>query len=591
MSEAPEASDTTGLGEAEPRPAAPWRWTLAALLVFAVGVVTAYAPLLRAGARDHVLATRLFDEAGRAEGRNPAWVHTTRADTMFAAWLVGRHARTLTSRPQRLLDTEHCAPARRTIALAEPMLTLGLLAVPARLASGDPIISYNAALLALPLLGALAMFLLVAELSRVPAAGIAAGLLYAFHPVLLRDVTHAFIYDLTWTLFAFFFARRLFAWGRWRDAAGLALSCALQLGASFYPFLAAVFLASPFALWLLVHYRLRHVRPAQLVAVIGAIAATAVVVFAPYLELRGATDLLRRPVQSFASWVTYLPSGSRFPGWPVLALAIGALAAGRERVFGKTGVDPRLALLASGLLVALAAAGGNHNARALARIAGESPPLPLPDLYAMLSALVPGLDSVRGVSNLSIGVHLVLCTLAGLGAAALLRRLPARLATAAGVAIIVVAALDVLRPAALGFEPRLHFDPVGIRPSRSSLAFFERLEALGNTGPVLEVPVVGRAGETAVAPILLSGWHGRRTSACFGSYEPPERARVEELARELPAREAVQELYRLGFTTVLVHERGEAPLHARFDAAASRGDAGLRRLHGSRTVAAYAIEP
>lgn len=597
MADANEAagSDAAGVdavgGEETPSPAAPLSWTLAAVVLFALGVVVAYGPLFRGDLRDTVLATRIFDAAEQERGRNAAWLHTTRADTMFAAWLVGRHAHTLVTRPLHLLDTEHCAPARRTIALAEPMLTLGLLAVPARLMSGDPILAYNAAVLSVPLLGALAMFLLVADWTRVPAAGMAAGLLYAFHPILLRDVTHPFIYDLSWTLFALFFARRLLAWGRWRDAAGLSAACALQLGASFYPFLAAVFLTPPLAVWLLRVYGLRAVRPAQLALVAVALGATAWLVFAPYLELRSATELLRRPAQSFASWVSYLPSGPRFPGWIALALVVPGLLLGRRRVFGASGADPRVALVVGGLLVALAAAGGNHNARLVARLAGEAPPLPLPDPYAMLAALLPGLDSVRGVLNLSTGVHAVVALFAGLGAAALLRLAPARHRLPVGIVLVAGVAVATLRPAWLGFAPRLEFDPVRIRPPEEALAFYERLAALGNEGPLFEVPVTRRAGEVAVEPLLLSAWHGRRTSACFGSYEPPELDEVAAAARDLPAPESFERIRALGFTTLVLHDRGHSPLREGLERAARGDDAQLRRLADNGRLAAWALTP
>ena len=45
-------------------------------------------------------------------------------------------------------------------------------------------------------------------------AGIVAGLLYAFHPFRLGNITHPSIWDTTWTVFALYFSHRLFAAGR-----------------------------------------------------------------------------------------------------------------------------------------------------------------------------------------------------------------------------------------------------------------------------------------------------------------------------------------------------------------------------------------
>jgi hypothetical protein len=80
-----------------------------------------------------------------------------KADLSFVVWLVARNARTLLREPGRLFDAEPCAPAPEALALGEPGLTLGLLAVPAWLATGDPVATFDLLSLALPLLAALAM--------------------------------------------------------------------------------------------------------------------------------------------------------------------------------------------------------------------------------------------------------------------------------------------------------------------------------------------------------------------------------------------------------------------------------------------------
>ena len=84
------------------------------------------------------------------------------------------------------------------------------------------------------------MYALTRDLTGMPAAGIVAGLLYAFHPVKVEDPGHAFGYDTGWTVLALLFARRWFEHGRWRDALALALFAALQVSSSLYPLLCAV---------------------------------------------------------------------------------------------------------------------------------------------------------------------------------------------------------------------------------------------------------------------------------------------------------------------------------------------------------------
>ena len=513
--------------------------------LFALGVATHYAPLLRADPADSILVPVV------ASG--PVWQKNTNADALFAAWLVGRHARTLATRPLLLLETEHCAPLRQSIALGPPMLTLGALALPAWLVSRDPIASFNAAVFLMPWLGALAVFLLVLDWTRLPAAAAVAGVLYGTSPLVLADVAHPFIRDMAWSAFGLLFARRLFASGRWRYVFGLAACLVAQVGASAYAALAACFLAPPLGLWLFWHYGLRHVRPAQLlVAGLCAGGAVAVVLW-PYAELRASSELLQRETQLFAPASAFLPGGFRFPGFLALGLAASAFAVARPRALAGLDGDPRLALLTGLVLVLLAATG---------------------PLYVVLAPVLPFAGAVRVVAQLGIGFQLALCVLAGIGAAGLLRALPVRVRPAAGLLAVAAAFLLTVRPFWLGFEPRLDLATLRARPAPEALHFAARLADVGAGGPIAELPVRRIRDEMEVRRILLSSWHGRRTSACFGSYTPREQDRLRRLAAALPAPGAVRELRRLGFTTLVVH--GDSPpLAERYERPAASGTAPL----------------
>ena len=192
-----------------------WRWNLAAILVFFLAAAAVYGEVWREDPRS-VVPVLDFQRGGvRAIGR---------MDVSLETWLVARNAHTLVHHPHRLFDTEHCAPWEKTMTLGIPMITMGVVAIPASVATGDPILTYNVALVALTLIAAVAMFLLVTDWTGLPAAGIAAGLLYAFHPIRMEPIHHPSVWDTSWTVLALFFAHRLFAHGRWRDALGLALS-------------------------------------------------------------------------------------------------------------------------------------------------------------------------------------------------------------------------------------------------------------------------------------------------------------------------------------------------------------------------------
>ena len=91
--------------------------------------------------------------------------------------------------------------------------------------------TYNLTMLLLPWLSALAMYLLVVAWTGVPAAGIAAGLLYGFHASKLGNVVHPFAEDTAWTVFGMLFLSRFFAKGRARDGV---VAAVFQRGAKFH---------------------------------------------------------------------------------------------------------------------------------------------------------------------------------------------------------------------------------------------------------------------------------------------------------------------------------------------------------------------
>jgi hypothetical protein len=555
------------------------RWNAAALAVFAAALAVVFGEVWRAGPRSVVPI---------ADARDAVEPVAT-ADVRFHTFLVARHARTLASEPWRLFDTEHCAPGEKTLTLGIPLITMGLLAIPA-IPFGDPILAYNFALVAVFLASALGMYLLATDWTGSPAAGIAAGLFFAFHRLRMMGIYHPSEFDLGWTAFTLFFARRLLASGRWRDACGLSVAGALQIAASFYPTLAAALLAIPLGVWLVRAYGLRRVRPAQLAFVAAATALAAAIVLGPYLAARASTTgHLARGVHFYAPWSAYLPGRAYFPGFALVGLAALGLALPRRLGFPALARDPRLALAAAALLVALVA-GGPLGATILAPFGGG---LDTPVPYEILSAFLPGLDTVRVVFRLAIGVVLVLALLAAAGVAACVRR-AGRFAVPVGAALVALAAFEaVAAPLVVGgAEARLRV--LSIRPYQPALDFFAALEARGNRGALLELPYENDESMLA-APhrILVGAWHRRRTSACYGSYFLPEREKVAALAAALPDPGAVRELAALGFTTIVVHHPkgwGGLRFTRRLAAGTGRRHARLRPILDTDDASAFAIE-
>lgn len=556
----------------------------AALAVFAVATLAVFGELWSYGP-DRVIAVA----KSRTNADSPVADAVPVADVTFEAWLVSRNARTLTTRPHRLFDAEHCAPAERSLTFGIPMITMGALAIPTWYATGNPILTYNLTIVVITLIAAFAMYGLVTRWTGRPAAGLVAGLLFAFHPIRLTDITHPSVWDASWTVLGLWFAERLFGGGRWRDAFGLAAAVALQMGASFYPLLAATFSLPPFAIWLAVRDRPPKVSLAQLAFVAGATLLAAACLLGPYLGVETEQGEMRRQIFAFAPLRHYLPGERLFPGFVLLALLVASLLSGRSRPELRIQGDPRGPLLAGAVLVALIAAGPS-----LGRLLPE--PFHTLDLYGLFAAFLPGLDAVRGVMRLAQGAHLALALLAGLGAAALLQRM-GRFAALAGIGLVLLAGFDVLRAPALGFERPYRWDYEVIAPDPEAVEFFAELERRGNSGPILELPL--RLGHSRIPVstrrILVNSYHGRRTSTCFGSYKPAGRDRLEDLAARLPEPDAIRALADLGFTTVILEPHYKqrsikTRLWMRLERAARPGK-GLERIHHTRERVAYALRP
>ena len=569
-------------------------WAAVAVLVFAGALATAFLGFWGSNFRESVPvpSSMLPDDAHPKRRVKPV----IEADYRLAVWAVGRNAYALLHEPMRLFQAEPCHPTRNALALHHPVIAPAIVAAPAHALTGDPVVAFNAAVLLKIAIGFAAMVLLVANWTRSPPAGIVAGLLYGFHAIQIEHPYHLFTSDNAWMLFGLYFARRLFERGRWIDAVGVAVSCLLQMGASFYPFFAAAVTAVPLLGWLVWHYGVKNVPLSRTLLVLGIVGAGALLLFVPYLGHEGG-ELSGRSRVFYAPWSTFLPGGSNFAGWLGALLAVAAFALGRRRALAGISGDPRAALVVAALLAAAFATGGNYHARVMVLAGGESPPFALPNPFAALAQVIPGLQSVRLPGEFALAVREIACILAGFGAAALFRWVPARWATFAAALVIFAVFAETLRPPFFGLAPAPPFGALRIRPSDASLAFFDALEQKGNRGPLLELPVdrKNRAYTFRHAPMqqLLTAYHHRRTSGCYVSFIPQQVRGLASISEGLPEPEALDRALELGFTTIVIHHDERLPsgheVAKKFRRSAPVGDGRLVPIATSATMTAYEL--
>jgi hypothetical protein len=365
--------------------------------------------------------------------------------------------------------------------------------------------------------------------------------------------------------------------------------------------MASAAIGAPLCVWLLWHHRGRPKRVLPVLVAIGIAAAAAFFVLRPYLAVEAAGEG-ERVRHFYAAWSSFLPGRARFPGWTCLALALAALALGRERALAGMRGDPRVALVIAALFVALLATGGNAKALMAARSGAAAPPIALPNLYAALAAALPGLSALRVISDLALGLHQVLCLLAGFGAAAALRLAPRSVLPYATAALIAVAFVETTRPAFLGLTPQPPFRSLALRPAEETLAFFRDLERLENRGPLLQVPIrpAGEDGKLEAAwkadltrDQFLTAYHHRRTSSCLGARFLWRVGGLEWWSRRLLDPGGIEAARNRGFTTVVVHHppgRSFAERYAREVRRLARSSEGrLVPIATSESMTAYAF--
>jgi hypothetical protein len=568
-------------------------WTAAAIVVFGVALVSLFHGFWGQDLTEVVLAD--VPERAELDWDTDDWEYIAATDLEFVVGLTARNAFTLLAHPGRLFQAEQCYPSENALALGEPMITFGILGIPAYWLTRDPVATFNIVVLELALLAAFAMYWLVREWTGIPAAGIVAGLLYAFHEIRMRDVVHIYAWDNAWTVLALLFTARLFRRPRWSDAIGLALCCALQIAGSFYPLLAAAVIALPVLVWLIMRHGIGSLWVAHWGLVIVPVGLVAFAVFSPYLELSSAGVLQPRDYQAYLAYSWLTPGEFLFPGWVMLALVLAGLTLGGRRAVARAGGDPRWALLVGGLVAMYLAAGGTTGEILRDMSLGKDPPPLLPNAYEALAVFIPGLDVVRAPGALFSGTHLTFCILAGLGAAAAIRITPRRYALVVAAALILLAYVDTLRPETLGLRPRFSYRAVPFRPSPEVITFFQKLAALGNTGPILEVPVNPDSFMTRSAAVFVQAYHRRPTSQCYNSYPGALRDEVKQISEGLPDTSAVRALQELGFTTIVVHHDPTEGPFARLrrqkfeEFVNATGSSALRRIHGSDLLTAYEI--
>jgi len=558
------------------------RCTLLAATVYLGLALLVLAPVLPAPSR--LLPYLAVLDAPGKRGRMAQLDHS---DQQMVVAVVTRNAALLTSRPWRILRDGQCHPLPRGYTLGEHMLGLGILAAVPWSLTGDPIVAFNVALLLTLWIAGVSMYLLARHFTGSAAAAFVGGLLFELAPRRITGVSHPYVHGDCWTPLALLFLHRVFVRGRWSDAVACAAFTTLALGESLYPLVALAILVAVYLPYLCVRHRARLRRALPRLALCGAwLLMVAWLIFGPYLETRATWDVLSGRTPTLVGIRTYLPGRLGFPGFLTAALVVVALVdrmRGARRVAGE---DPRLAYLVGALLIVVAT---------LEPLTSPGFGVRLPSPLAVAQRWIPGLDAVRALPAVGIGVGLPLAFLAAYGAHAVLEHTSSRTRP-------VVLACAVGLVLAGRFVPALARPAFGLR-SLALAAFDARppeedieLVRTSARGAVLDVPFPWTGTRRlGMAKDLLRVAYGspRPTAACYNSFVTPVQRQVGDLATALPAHDAADALAALGFETVLLEKDQMLPPERRRFVLALRAQADderrLAHLGETDTLSAYRL--
>lgn len=196
---------------------------------------------------------------------------TPHHDVYFNMWRLRWFAHALVTPSTPLFDGNIFYPERSTLALSDAMLVEGAIAAPLVWARVPPVLVHNLLLLGAIVMSGAAMYALARYLTGSRAAGVLAGVVFAFAPYRVEHLMHMELQWAMWAPLAFLALHRTLDTGQWKYGIATGACLALQMLSSIYY---GIFLASLIGMAALL--LLARDRGVPLRAVAGPLAAAAV---------------------------------------------------------------------------------------------------------------------------------------------------------------------------------------------------------------------------------------------------------------------------------------------------------------------------
>lgn len=523
---------------------------------------------------------------------NAASAVEDRNDALLNTWILAWDAHQLLTDPLHLFDANIFYPYGKTLAFSEIILPQALLALPLTLATGNPILGYNVALLASFVLSGLAGYLLVLRLSGSRWGGMAAGIVFAFNAYKMANIAQVQLLILQWLPLALLYLQRSLHTTAGRPISYrchnlllLVLFTCLQALSSFYYAVLSVVAMGLYLFASFLSQRSSISRAAILRTLLAlAVAALLITPFVlPYMDVERQLGFRRSIAESepfSASLAQYgqalpanllygrltshsavviggYPLDSLFPGIITTILALAGLVAWRRRP--DVWVFPLL-LGGSAFLLSLGPT--------LLTAPAVPMDLPLPMPYRLLYVL-PGMQALRAPIRFAGLVYLALSILVGLGVSTIARAevslrsrsLPDSVGhndtplsrrqeswVVGRTPVAILATILILGEVVT--IPPVQITPV---PTGNDIPAVYRWLAQQQPGVVLELPMIGDDAERGLLNQYYSIYHWHSTPDGYSGFIPPKHGEIVYEMQFFPSERSLTMLQGLNVRFLVIH--------------------------------------
>lgn len=477
---------------------------------------------------------------------------TLPGDGPYAIWNVSWVAHALTSDPRRLFDANIFHPHDGTLAYSEINLVGGLVAIPGWLATGNPYVALNSALIFAFATSALGAWLLARRLTGSSEAAAAAAMLYAFCPYFFAHTSHIQLLMGGGIPLSLLLLYRVVESPSPPRGAALGAMLATQALACAYYGIFAGLLVGYAAVFLAITRRRWREGRYWLAMAIGAAVSIAIVLpfFLPFVDLqqdRGFHRTLDESRDYAANLPSYLASPAHAHGW-LLRIIEASLPRFNDVLFPGF---LTLAFASTGAVLGLRARpAGDPSDRETVLLFGSIGLLafwasfgPGAGLYSLLYYSLPLFSFLRAPSRIGPVVVLALVIVAAIGIRWLLARVRAGRPRAAAATALVVAGILELNQIPF----RWHRAPHVAEPYR----FLAQLPI----GPVAEFPFYGARPEFHLHTqyMLFSTSHWFPLVNGYSDYFPPDFRQAAPVLATFPSQEAFAALRRRRVRYITIH--------------------------------------